>query len=36
MSQSLANLVRSGACRLADAERLISDTKELQSALNAA
>lgn len=36
MSQSLANLVRSGACRLADAERLLSDPKELQSALNAA
>ena len=36
MSQSLADLVRSGACRLADVERLLSDPSELHSALNAA
>ena len=36
MSQSLANLVQSGACRLRDAERVLSDTKELHSALKAA
>jgi twitching motility protein PilT len=36
MTQSLANLVRAGACRLAEAERLVPDPNELQSALNAA
>ena len=36
MSQSLAELVSTGACRLSDVERLVSDPKELQGALNAA
>ena len=36
MSQSLADLVQSGNCRLRDAERVLSDTKELHSALKAA
>ena len=36
MTQSLANLVRAGACRLAEAERLVPDSNELQSALDAA
>ncbi|MEM6672770.1 MAG: type IV pilus twitching motility protein PilT [Planctomycetota bacterium] len=36
MSQSLANLVQSGAVRLREAERVLSDPKELHSALKAA
>lgn len=36
MSQSLADLVSSGRCRLKDAERVLSDPKELHSALKAA
>jgi len=36
MSQSLADLVTSGRVRLKDAERVLSDTKELHSALKAA
>ena len=35
MSQSLANLVSSGVVRLKEAERVLSDTKELESALKA-
>ena len=36
MSQSLANLVGAGKIRLKEAERVVSDTKELHSALKAA
>ncbi len=36
MSQSLSRLVSSGAVRLRDAERVLSDPKELHSALKAA
>ena len=36
MSQSLARLVSAGAVRLKDAERVLSDSKELHGALKAA